>query len=181
MKRRLFIAINLPEDIKNKLINSRRKWEDLPVRWTLKTNLHITLIFIGHVDNDETYKICNIVKEIARQSNPFNILLKRIVLGPPNKFPRMFWVEGEKNEEMANLKNSLEESLLMSESRAHLPHTHITLGRIKQGQWRELNPLPEINEEFDFSFPVETIEVMQSNLKRTGAEYSVLESVELGI
>lgn len=187
MKRRLFIAINLPENIKSKLIEHRRKWADLPVRWTPKVNLHITLIFIGEVGDDEMYEICNIVKEVAKRHNPFSINLEKIVLGPPNKFPRMFWVEGEKSEESAKLKDDLEDSLLASnnsgfrkkETRASRPH--ITLGRIKQGLWRKLSLQPEINEKFEFGFPVETIEVMQSNLKRTGPEYTVLESVNLGI
>ncbi len=186
MKRRLFIAINLPENIKNKLIGYQGKWADLPVRWTPKANLHITLVFIGYVGDNEMYEICNIAKEIAKRHGSFNIRLKRILLGPPNKFPRMFWVEGKKSEEMARLKNDFEDMF----SRVRACHPHITLGRIKQGQWRELSPQPEINEVFNFtphhrrgagfSFPVETIEVMQSNLQRTGAEYTVLESVSLG-
>lgn len=185
MKRRLFIAINLPESIKNKLVDYQRKWADLPVRWTIKPNLHITLVFIGEVGDDEMYEICNLVREVAERHNPFSINLERIILGPPNKFPRMFWVEGEKSEEIAKLKNDLEDSLLSSknsgyrkrEARAYRPH--LTLGRIKQGLWRKLSPWPEIDEKFEFSFPVETIEVMQSNLKRTGPEYTVLESVSL--
>ncbi len=175
MKRRLFIAINLPGNIKNKLVEYQRKWAELPVRWTPKMNLHITLVFIGYVDDDEMYEICHTVKTIARRYNPFSINLKRIILGPPDKPPRMFWVEGERNEEIAKLKNDLEER---KEARAYRPH--ITLGRIKQGEWRKLDSKPEVDEKFGFSFPVETIEVMQSNLKRTGAEYSVLESVNLG-
>ena len=186
MKRRLFIAINLPENIKNRLVEYQKKWAYLPVRWTIKPNLHITLVFIGYVDDNEMYEICKIVREIAGRHSPFIINLERIILGPPNKFPRMFWVEGRVNEEIAKLKNDLEDSLLKSdnsgykkkENRAYRPH--ITLGRIKQGQWRKLDFRPKIDEKFEFSFPVETIEVMQSNLKRTGAEYSVLESVELG-
>ncbi len=177
MKRRLFIAINLPENIKNKLIDYQRKWADLPVRWTLKNNLHITLVFIGYVSDDEMYEIINIVKEVARQHNPFNINLKRIILGPPDKPARMFWVEGEKSEESAKLKNDLEDSLLKGTRGAYRPH--ITLGRIKQGQWQELDSKPQVDEKFEYSFSVETIEVMQSNLKRTGAEYSILESVGL--
>lgn len=185
MKRRLFIAINLPENIKNKLVDCQRKWADLPVGWTPKINLHITLVFIGYVGDDEMYEIINIVKQAAKRHNPFNIDLKRIILGPPDKPARMFWVEGEKSEESAKLKNDLEDSLLAAdnsgyrkkEMRAYRPH--ITLGRIKQGQWRELDSKPQVDEKFEYSFPVETVEVMQSNLKRTGAEYSILESVGL--
>lgn len=186
MKRRLFIAINLPENIKNKLVDYQRKWADLPVRWMPKLNLHITLVFIGYVGDDEMYEIINSVKEAAKRHNPFNVNLEKIVLGPPNRPPRMFWVEGEENEEIAKLKNDLEDSLLGSgnsgyrkkEARAYRPH--ITLGRIKQGQWRELDFKPQVDEKFEYNFSVETVEVMQSNLKRTGAEYSVLESVGLG-
>jgi len=155
MKRRIFIAINLPENIKNKLIVYQRKWGDLPVRWAPKLNLHITLVFIGYVGDDEMYEICNIVRETAKRHEPFIINLKKIILGPPNKFPRMFWVEGERNEEIAKLKSDLEDMLLKSDNSGF---------RKKEA----------------FSFPVESIEVMQSNLKRTGAEYAVLESVELG-
>lgn len=187
MKRRLFIAINLPGNIKNKLVDYQRKWAELSVRWTPKVNLHITLVFIGYVGDDEMYEICNMVKEVAKRYDSFAINLERIILGPPDKFPRMFWVEGERSEELAKLKNDLEDSLLKSdnsgyrkkEARAYRPH--ITLGRIKTGQWRKLSPQPEIDEKFEFSFPVETIEVMQSNLKRTGPEYSVLESLNLGV
>ena len=179
MKRRLFIAINLPENIKNKLVDCQRKWADLPVRWTPKINLHITLVFIGYVGDDEMYEIINIVKQVAKQHNPFNINLERIILGPPDKPARMFWVEGEKSEESAKLKNDLENSLL-KEMRTYRPYRpHITLGRIKQGQWQELDSKPQVDETFKYSFPVETVEVMQSNLKRTGAEYSILESVGL--
>lgn len=185
MKRRLFIAINLPENIKNKLVDCQKKWADLPVRWTLKINLHITLVFIGYVGDDKMYEIINIVKEVAKRHNPFNINLERIILGPPDKPARMFWVEGEKSEESAKLKNDLEDSLLAAshsgyrkkEVRAYRPH--ITLGRIKQGQWQELDSKPQVDEKFEYNFPVETVEVMQSNLKRTGAEYSILESVGL--
>ena len=196
MKRRLFIAVNLPKDIKNKLIKCQERWADLlarhslgeggPVRWTPGVNLHITLVFIGYVGDDEMYEIINIVKETVKQHNSFSIDFKKIILGPPDKPARMFWVEGEKSEELAKLKNDLEDSLLKSngsgfrkkEMRDYRPH--ITLGRIKQEQWRGLDPKPKVDEKFEHSFSVETIEVMQSNLKRTGAEYTVLESVELG-
>lgn len=186
MKRRLFIAINLPWNIKSRLFEHQRRWADLPVRWTPKANLHITLVFIGYVGDDEMYEICNIVKEVAKRHNPFGINLEKIILGPPDKFPRMFWIEGEESGDLAKLKDDLEDSLLRSnnsgfrkkEVRAYRPH--ITLGRIKQEQWRRLDSKPKVDEKFEFSFPVETIEVMQSNLKRTGAEYSALESINLG-
>jgi 2'-5' RNA ligase len=40
---------------------------------------------------------------------------------------------------------------------------------------------PEIDEEVNFSFEVKSIEIMESHLKRGGAEYTVLESLPLSL
>lgn len=183
-KRRLFIAINLPEGVKNKLIDYQQKWIDLDpklIRWVGKGNLHITLVFIGYVNDDEMYEICNMMKEVAKKHEPFFINLERIILGPPGRTPRMFWVEGEKSQELGELQNDLENvltggNLAKKEARSYRPH--ITLARFR---YDLAITLPKVDEPFKAQIPVETIEVMQSNLKRTGAEYSVLESVSLGV
>ncbi|PJA63068.1 MAG: hypothetical protein CO161_03030 [Candidatus Portnoybacteria bacterium CG_4_9_14_3_um_filter_44_9] len=83
MKKRIFIAINLPEDIKNKLVARREEWADLPVRFTKKNSLHLTIIFIGYVADDEMFDICRKVKEIARAYQSFSLNFSRICLGPP--------------------------------------------------------------------------------------------------
>jgi len=59
---------------------------------------------------------------------------------------------------------------------------HITLGRLRQWEFRKIEPeeRPNINEEINFGFEVTSIEVMESNLRKGGAEYSVLESHKLG-
>lgn len=180
-KRRIFIAINLPEDIKNKLVEYRNKWEHLDfnlIRWVDKDNLHITLVFIGYVGDDEMYEIINKTKEVAKKHEPFMIKLENIILGPPDKTPRMFWVQGEKSQEIANLQGDLEEKIEQKHGGRHAFRPHITLSRFK---YNILKDLPRnLNEPFRAQIPVETIEIMQSNLKRSGAEYSVLESIELG-
>ncbi len=182
-KRRLFIAINLPEEIKKRLISYQDKWPNLDpkyIHWVKEHSLHITLIFIGYVTDDETYEICNIVKEVTKKHEPFFIDLERIIVGPPHATPRMFWVEGEESQKLANLQNDLENALIggnltKKEIRPYRPH--ITLARFK---YEIAKSLPKIDERFKVQIPVETIEVMQSNLKRSGAEYTVLESVNLG-
>lgn len=187
IKRRLFIAINLPKNIKKRLVDYQRKWVDLDpkyIHWVKESNLHITLIFIGYVDDDEMYEICNIMKEVAKRHEPFYINLEKIIVGPPHATPRMFWAEGKESRELAELQKDLEESIagqvyLKKETRAYKPH--ITLARFKYEVAKKLREMPEISEPLNIEMPVETIELMQSNLKRSGAEYSVLESVNLGI
>jgi 2'-5' RNA ligase len=197
MPRRIFIAINLPEQIKKELSSLREKWPELPCRWTKKENLHITLIFLGYVKDEELPEILEVVKTTASKNKPFLINLKRICYGPPHqskhgtgqatdkKPARMVWAEGEKSIEMAKLQTDLENALqggtldFKKETRAFAPH--ITLGRLKLWEFRQMEPeeKPEISEEISLNFEVSSIEIMESKLKPQGPDYFALESMEL--
>jgi 2'-5' RNA ligase len=192
-KHRVFIAINLPTGLKRRLASLREKWPGLPVRWIKEANLHLTLIFIGYVNDDEVAEICRIAGKAAKKYPPFELKFNRVVYGPlsaktmegqPDSRTRMIWLEGEKSEVLARLKDDLENSLLESrrsgfyrkEDRQFRPH--LTLARMKD-EWRDYAPKPEINLEFKETVPVETIDVMESELRSGGAEYAVLESAQL--
>ena len=185
-KRRIFAAINLPEYIKKRILNWQEEWTSLPVRWTKKQSLHITLVFIGYAGDEEMLEVCQTAKETGRRHQPFEIELKRICFGPPGRSPRIMWLEGEENLALAELKDDFEGHLLDSnqsgynrkEVRAFRPH--ITLARIRQREWRLMPSKPNIEKEVSLSFLVESIEVMESRLLRDGAEYVVLESTPLG-
>lgn len=190
MRKRIFIAINLPEDIKNKIVEIQKRFSDLPVRFTKKNSLHLTIYFIGYVDDERMVRVCQIVKEVAKNHEPFFIKFNRLCLAPPGKLPRLIWLEGEKNQELSNLKNDIENVIysrqndkriffkIEKDSKNFIPH--ITLARIKQHEWKKLSTKPIIDEEIILSLPVSSIEVMESDLKRDGAEYIVLESAALG-
>lgn len=199
MRHRIFIAINFPEDVRQKLLSYQEKIDELftpyrtgvsgggPVRWTKSENLHITLVFLGYISDEELVEALEISREVAQRNNPFTINLNKICYGPPGKIPpRMIWVEGEKSEELAGLKSDLENSLtgkinFQREGRAF--SLHITLGRMQAWEWRKIEPeeRPDVNQEINLSFPVNSIEVMESELKKGGAEYIILESCPLKI
>lgn len=190
MSHRIFIAINLPERIKNELSKYQTKWPDLPIRWTKKDNLHITLLFIGPVKEEELPEICKALEKIAKENAPFEITLNKLCYAPPKKMPpRMVWAKGEQSKELTILKKGLENALLDSlfkeslnpEKRIYSPH--ITLGRIRKWEFRRIEPQeqPVVNEEISLSFDVNSIEIMESKLKGSGAEYAVLGSYNLGL
>jgi len=184
MRHRLFIAINLPEKIKNRLSELQSKYPELPARWTKKQNLHITLIFLGYVHQDEIPGILKTTEQIAKKHNAFSLVLNKICYGPPQKTPRMVWAIGEKSKELGKLQSDLDNSLsnlsFKKESRPCSPH--ITLARLNQWQFKqiELEEKPQIEQNINLDFEVNSIEIMQSHLKRTGAEYMLLQSMALG-
>jgi len=180
---RIFIAINLPENIKNKLSTYENHWPDLPARWTKKQNLHITLVFLGDTSNEELPEVCQIVREVVIRHQSFPIDLKKICYGPPKKPPRMIWAEGQKSAELVNLQKDLVNSLggqTEKEERGYA--VHITLARLKQWEFKNIDPeeRPQIDEEINLAFEVNSIEIMESKLKPKGPEYFVLESINLG-
>lgn len=207
MRHRIFIAINLPEDIKKRLVFYQEKIEELfapyrnkvsgsgPVRWTKKENIHITLVFLGYVSDEELLEVCETAKKVASEGSSFSINLKKIIYGPPKKMPpRMIWAEGvcselaegKKIDGLSRLQKDLENSLLTSSTKEikseSRPYTsHITLGRIRQWEFRAIEPeeRPIVDEDISLSFSVNSIEVMESQLKKGGSKYTVLESIPL--
>jgi len=197
MRHRIFIAINLPKDIKEGLSRCQKKIEKLftphrnrisgagPCRWVKKENLHLTLAFLGYLNDEQLEQVYEIVKETTAKNKPFLIFLNKVGYGPRKKLPpRLIWIQGEKSEELLKLKKDLEELLTQKinfspEERNFLPH--ITLARIKKWNWRQIEPeeRPVVDLEVSFQLPVNSIEVMESHLKKTGAEYEILKSYKL--
>ncbi|MFH1129498.1 MAG: RNA 2',3'-cyclic phosphodiesterase [Patescibacteria group bacterium] len=191
-KKRLFIAINLPETVKDKLFDWELKLEKeyelgefrgKNINWVIKKNLHITLVFIGNATDDETYGIAKTIRDVAKNHQQFFVNLDKIILGPSDGSARMFWAQGGKSQELAELQFDLEESLDIGdnpqkEARAFSPH--VTLARLKSNVSKIIKEKGIIEKKINYQIPIESIELMQSTLGRSGPEYTTLELVELG-
>lgn len=186
MLHRIFIAINLPESLKKKLRAFEDKWPQIPARWTKQENLHITLLFLGNLDDNQLTQTIKAIEEATKKHQPFFAILKHVCFDSDKKMPRMIWVEGEAENCLLSLQKNLEQAIFnlpsyqFKEKEDRPFKFHITLARIKQWQFKELEEMPEVNEDINFKFEVNTIEIMESQLKRQGPEYTILESFELG-
>jgi len=203
-RHRIFIAINLPGDIRKALAKYQNTWSELPAKWVTENNLHITLVFLGYVTDVELGEVCLIVKNTIEKHRTFDIHLDKVGYGPDdklsfdstqNKPPKMLWTSGEASKELSAIKRDLQEALLekihfVPERKAFSPH--ITLARINTSLWRTIEPeeRPEVEENLDFTFTVESIEVMsshharsrfegESELKKDGPQYTIIESFNL--
>jgi len=166
--KRLFIAINLPESLKEKLELEKEKELGNAVKWVEKHNLHLTLAFLGSVKDEEIPFIIEKMEKAEKGS--FSLKLKKITYDRIP--PRLIWIELEKNERLDKLAKSLNQKPFFG---------HITLGRVKTWAWKRIEPeeRPQIAKELNFEFQVKSIELMESILKKQGPEYHILQSIKL--
>jgi len=126
---RLFIAIDIPEEIKKNLLQISF---GIPgAKWMEDDQIHLTLRFIGEVLGNTYLDITEALKHI--KVKPFSIQLKGIGHFPPRKHPKVLWVGVEKSDELFQLKKKIDHILntlhLDAEDRKF--HPHITLARLK--------------------------------------------------
>lgn len=173
MIKRLFIAVDPPEEMKEKMeweLLTLKKFFPQNIRFIPKTNWHITLTFLG---DQEEEKIPIIEEAISRVTEKFfapPVYWRRLQFGPTEADPRMIWATGESTG-LAELKRKLDNSLKKAgiefkTGGKFLPH--ITISRL--GDDRFHMPVKPI----DGIFNPAGIFLIESTLKRSGAEYQPL-------
>jgi 2'-5' RNA ligase len=182
---RAFVAINLPEKVKKAIVEATSEWQNWPVRWTFEQNLHLTLVFLGNITDDEILTIGEKITEAAANTESFSLRFNKFIYGPKDftetNVPRMIWLEGEKNEKLTKLQNDLEKVFGMMENKRVL-RPHITIGRIKTFGLRKINEFPKtLGRKIELTIPVSSIELMESDLTPKGPIYTILLSVKLSI
>lgn len=186
MERRLFIAIDLPSEIKDAI---RQRLEadqqDHPelykdARIMSEESWHITLSFLGSQTEVET--IGNAIEQVAHQTIAPEITIQLLTTAPPQRPPRMVWVTttAETNKELGAIKVAIEQRLAQQNicPQGEIFPTyngHITLARLPEGRKiaEHMVSFPHA-----LSFCPKTIDLMESHLERTGAEYSLLKSID---
>ena len=184
MKKRIFIAINLPERIKDKI---ERALEDIKykftndVRFIDRSNWHITVSFLGWQNDEFIGPILESMKKTILRFKQPEIEIANIAYGPLKSAPRMIWLNADVNtsKNLASLKDFLESSLMdggvifKQEHRAF--NVHITLARF---QAEKKEALPSIETSLKLNFQAETLDLMESHLARIGAECEVLQQMK---
>lgn len=177
---RTFLGIELPSHIKEEIVNSFKKFREKnpDIKYVTKENLHITLKFLGDVEEKEINKIKEISKTIAKRFSPFNAIVKGFGAFPSFSRARVVWVGLNKGRDIVSKLNySLEQELskigFSAEKKEYIPH--ITIGRLRNA--RAL----ESKEEYQSSeFLITQFTLFQSTLTPKGPIYHPLGRFKLG-
>lgn len=179
---RAFLAIDLPYGIKATLgrIQDRMRTLIRDVRWSRPDSIHLTLQFFGYIPPDHIELISQTVKKNVEGIEPF-----MLHLGSPGAFPsitrpRVVYIGLMGDTEIlcrlqAQIAGDLNEIGFKKEERAFA--AHLTLGRLKSAT--KLPGLPDafkkVTNPAEGSFTVNNLKLFRSDLKPTGAVYTVLE------
>jgi 2'-5' RNA ligase len=139
---RLFIGVELPEDIKAVAADAaerlRRKVQQaapsLVARWVAPEQYHITLWFIGEVDDERGTTISGALGASSMLTPAFDLALAGYGAFPPSGPPRVFWIGVRAGAAgMARLYEEVGQRLapLGFEPERRTYSAHLTIARVK--------------------------------------------------
>lgn len=172
MKIRLFIAIQLPQDIIT-LLNGMGS--SIPgSRPVQPEQLHLSLRFIGEVDHSLFYDIQEQLQLV--RFSPITLKLQGVGYFPPRKTPRVTWVGVAPIDGLTRLKNSIDTQLrccgIPSEKRKFSPH--VTLARLKNPPLTRVFQFIAGNNLFSSpEFSVDCFHLYSSHLTKSGAIHTI--------
>src|SRR5262245_4444875 len=184
---RTFIAIEVPSEIKSALAAMQKQLRraGAEVSWTKPENIHLTLNFLGEVDESRIREVERVFVDSAGEFRPFALSLSGAGVFPNSRQPRVLWagLSGD-IEKTAELRRRLEEGLepIGFEREEKELQPHLTIGRVKSNRkTRELLALMDAHALPASSFMVSEIVLMKSELHPAGARYSAIARASLRV
>jgi 2'-5' RNA ligase len=187
---RVFIAIPVPETVRNALEEVQEELRSVlqgeVVRWTKRTQFHLTLRFLGDVDSTQVQDLAHSLRQACEPFAPLPLRAERIGFFPHMRSPRVVWAwVHDSNEVLPRLQQSIERAVakFTREAVEEKFTGHVTLGRVKRIRRAEADALGKIAvgmaERFFGEWTANHVELIQSELSSEGSRYRTLDAVEL--
>jgi len=172
---RTFFAFPIPKDIQNDLYNqtSKLREDSTGVKWVAPENFHITLRFIGDIEDDILARLEKMVEDVPMHKGIFTVKYKGLGAFPPKGKPKVIYapIETGKKEcsEVYSFLDNLLSAFIPKEKRPYTPH--ITLGRVKGHA--QVPDLRNYSDDVSGAFTVDECVLYESRLGPSGASYYV--------
>ena len=156
------------------------------VKWAAPESMHVTLLFLGEVDDRELHTVCKAVKAAAEGEPAFSLRVSGLGAFPTPRRPKVLWAGvTDGAEPLQRLHAALEARMLdlgcyRKEERGYTPH--LTLGRVT-GEADASAVAAEIPKRESWQggrFAVEEVLVYSSENDRGGPVYTVIGRAPLG-
>ena len=189
-RQRLFIAIPLPESVKDEIEKSqtelRRGLAEDCVRWTKRGQFHLTLKFLGDVEAERVADLKNVVSKACEKCPAMQLRAERIGFFPQARSPRVVWVGvNDPVGTLPQLQNAVDTALKeYSREKPEGKFTcHVTLGRIKMIKRPQADLLTKLALDMATrrfgEWTADKVELIRSELASDGARYTTLATFPL--
>lgn len=181
---RVFIAVDIDQQVKTMVMELQQRIrqqaavEKKDASWVKPEAMHLTLKFLGEIDDRQVVKVCKIAEEVSGKHNSFELDIEGTgSFG--GRSARVLWIgTGAGGESLHKLAEDIEQGLVAAgfpkEKRRFAGH--LTLCRIKNAKAGiQLGQTAKNYENFKAGTTfIDSVTVYQSQLKPTGPEYTVL-------
>lgn len=185
---RIFIAVDISKEAKKEIekklykVLEKKHWS---VKWEKPEKLHLTLAFLGNIDNNLLPLIKTICKKAVKNLKPFIVSFKGLGCFPNYDLPGVIWL-GLKGDlqHLALIQKRIEASLIKENFKidTRVFSAHITLGRVRNCRFKERK---EIGRQlrglkiYDLRSKIEInkIIIYESKLSSKGSVYNRLEEI----
>ena len=179
---RLFIAIELPADVRQKITQHidllRNELPDVRASWIRENNLHLTLKFFGDVPVERVEAASAALKGAANKIQSFEIQIDGCGAFPPQGRPNVLWMGiDDPSGSLQRLHGALEDECAKAgfEQDQRPFHPHLTIARIRNPQ--NARQLAALHQETAFNtLPVKVSDVclIRSELNPEGSRYTIV-------
>jgi len=188
---RAFIAVDLPPDIHDciNLVENKLQEQlgDVPIRWVVPENIHLTLKFLGDVSPSNIDVLKGILQSEASNYQPIVISIGGVGAYPKMRNPRVIWVGVEAPAELSALQRGIDTHTskvgYTPDRRRFSPH--LTLGRVSRNASHEdVRKIGDVLKDCKVGFlgvaRIKAVHLFRSDLEPGGAVYTRLFSANFG-
>lgn len=179
---RAFIAISCPDELKKAILEIQKSINKFGrMRLVEPENIHMTLKFLGNVDDNKLNELINALDFISNNKK-FEVSLKGVGAFPGPGYVRVLWLGVDKGSDriqmiQKGIDDKLESYGFKKDNRFH---PHFTLARVKSIDKENIKRFLQENSDLEFGkFLIRRIDLMGSKLSPTGPTYSVTHTFEL--
>lgn len=183
---RLFVAINLPDDVRQAIFRAAEPLRqlELPVKWVEAAGIHLTLKFLGEVDAGREPGVRAALASACAPARRFPLPIGGFGAFPTPERARVVWVGCEPVPALELLQHGVETACAALgfpvDGRPFRPH--LTLGRARRDARARMPGLADVVSRLAYTATVgvESVDLMESRLSPAGAQYTVRQRVPLG-
>ena len=180
--KRIFTAIDISEaarqNVSAYIDNLKKQFSKLRVGWDKPEKLHLTLKFLGDIDDGQLGKLMKAVEKTAREISAFKLRIAGTGVFPSQRKARILWLGvKDETENLRKLNEALENECerqgLAREARNF--KAHLTIARLREPEKSKNLVAEHLRETFEaVEFEASEIVIYQSELSPQGSRYTIV-------